>query len=161
MIARAAQWNMSVFRPAGLLAPEVVAAEYVRLAARYENDFGNTKFNVLQTFHEQLTDARGLAMQSCKDAAELRALLGVTDAEPESPVRPAKRVCLREDGLVVTHWEYDHRKYPADVNPKTYVATLCRKRGLPPPVFTCQTRPEDRKFQVFTLVFFANREGRL
>ena len=46
MIARAAQWNLSVFRKGGALPQTEVAKEYMRLAIQYENGVGNSKFCV-------------------------------------------------------------------------------------------------------------------
>lgn len=50
MLARAAQWNMSVFRPAGLLPVEQVAAAYMRLALTWANSIENSKYCLMQLF---------------------------------------------------------------------------------------------------------------
>jgi hypothetical protein len=102
---------------------------YLQLAARYDNDFGNTKFNVLQTFHEHLTDARGLAMQAAAGPEELWALLGLEfSSRPSLP--PAKRTCVRDDdGVVRALFAYDSRRFPGPINPKTALMTLCNARN--------------------------------
>ena len=145
MIARAAQWNMSVFRPAGLLPPDTVVRDYLGLAARYDNEFGNTKFNVLQTLHEQLTDARGLALQSCRDPAELWALMGL-DLPATATV--VSKQCVRDGDRVSADWAYNQRLYPGHINPKTVLSALCKARAAGPATFTCITREKDSYFQV-------------
>ncbi len=50
MVARAAQWNMSVFRSAGLLPAHDVAREYLSLALQFDNHVENSKYCV-QTMH--------------------------------------------------------------------------------------------------------------
>ncbi|XP_052233226.1 tRNA-dihydrouridine(20) synthase [NAD(P)+]-like [Dreissena polymorpha] len=44
MVARAAQWNTSIFRPKGILPVKEVVKEYLKLAINVDNDFPNTKY---------------------------------------------------------------------------------------------------------------------
>ncbi|KAK3745585.1 hypothetical protein QZH41_016225 [Actinostola sp. cb2023] len=55
MVARAAQWNFSVFRKEGPLPTIQVIKEYIKTAIDYDNFFSNTKYCVLILLHEEHT----------------------------------------------------------------------------------------------------------
>lgn len=48
MFARGAQWNVSIFRPEGLLNVYEVMREYLKLAILYDMPYHNAKFTLLQ-----------------------------------------------------------------------------------------------------------------
>ncbi|KAL4706004.1 hypothetical protein ACJJTC_014226 [Scirpophaga incertulas] len=55
MIARAAEWNCSIFRKEGLLPIDDVIKDYLRLAVEYDNSQSNTKYcvqNILRDLQE-------------------------------------------------------------------------------------------------------------
>ncbi|PNW74273.1 hypothetical protein CHLRE_13g592300v5 [Chlamydomonas reinhardtii] len=95
MIARAAMWNASVFRPQGFLPLDEVQREFVRLALKWENALPNTKYCLKEmadtppSFLGRCGGVRTLvgheantAITRAKDAASLCALLGLSAASP-------------------------------------------------------------------------------
>jgi tRNA-dihydrouridine synthase 2 len=76
MCARAAQWNASVFRPDGLLAPADVRAAYARECVRWDNNIGNTKYCLREMLVEDigLESAEGRALGAVKTNADLARL---------------------------------------------------------------------------------------
>ncbi|PJF16736.1 hypothetical protein PSACC_03444 [Paramicrosporidium saccamoebae] len=73
MLARAAQWNVSIFRTEGLLDPMEVSKAYLKKAIEVENPFSNTKYTVLQMWLDRPYSDKNLTrkLQSCKSMAEL------------------------------------------------------------------------------------------
>jgi len=70
MIARAAQWNASIFRKEGLLPLDEVIAEYLKLAVIYDSPATNAKYCVQSMLRELQETPRGkifLAAQSVYD----------------------------------------------------------------------------------------------
>lgn len=71
MIARAAQWNMSVFRAEGQLSTYEVLREYVRLAFTTGNAKENSKYCLMTTLRKEQTTPLGKAITSAKTMREL------------------------------------------------------------------------------------------
>lgn len=70
MIARAAQWNVSIFRKQGLLPLDEVISEYLKLAVIYDSPATNAKYCVQSMLRELQETPRGkifLAAQSVYD----------------------------------------------------------------------------------------------
>ncbi|KAG2443334.1 hypothetical protein HYH02_009400 [Chlamydomonas schloesseri] len=95
MIARAAMWNASVFRPQGFLPLDEVQREFVRLALKWENALPNTKYCLKEmadappSFQGRRGGVRALvgheantAVTRAKDEASLCALLGLSSTAP-------------------------------------------------------------------------------
>lgn len=76
MCARAAQWNASVFRPAGLVAPAEVRAAYARACLLWDNPIGNTKYCLREMLIEDigLETPEGKALHEAKTNADLERL---------------------------------------------------------------------------------------
>jgi tRNA-dihydrouridine synthase 2 len=156
MVARAAQWNLSVFRADGLLPTEQVVRDYLELASQYDNEFGNTKFCVLTTLHQELSTERGAAILASKDFPELYGLFGAGGMlkRPASPDEHAsKRTCQREGDVELMEFPYDQRCYQGPLNPKTALLSLTKERGMPAPSYTSSERALDRRFQVCLLPY--------
>ena len=67
MIARAAQWNCSIFRKSGLLPMEDVITAYLRYAVDYDNAPSNTKYcvqNIIRDLQESPLGKHFLASQT-------------------------------------------------------------------------------------------------
>eukprot|EP00038_Savillea_parva_P015609 m.14523 g.14523 ORF g.14523 m.14523 type:complete len:511 (-) comp3160_c0_seq1:149-1681(-) len=80
MVARAAQWNLSVFRPEGPLPLPEVCCEYLRQAVRYDNTWENSKYCLMSMMkNEQLTPTG----QALRQAASMRQLFDVWDIAHE------------------------------------------------------------------------------
>ncbi|KAG2443352.1 hypothetical protein HXX76_001714 [Chlamydomonas incerta] len=95
MIARAAMWNASVFRPQGFLPLDEVQRDFVRLALKWENALPNTKYCLKEmayappSFQGRRGGARTLlgheantAITRAKDEASLCTLVGLSAASP-------------------------------------------------------------------------------
>ena len=52
MLARAAEWNPSVFRKEGKEDIQVVIKEYIKLAVQYDNPFPVTKYTIQNMLRE-------------------------------------------------------------------------------------------------------------
>ncbi|XP_065915860.1 tRNA-dihydrouridine(20) synthase [NAD(P)+]-like [Dysidea avara] len=71
MIARAAQWNPSIFRKEGLLPVDQVARDYLQLAVDYDNYASNTKYCLAQLLHDQLETELGQSLMKARTMREL------------------------------------------------------------------------------------------
>jgi tRNA-dihydrouridine synthase 2 len=67
MIARAAQWNPSVFRKEGLLPIEDVMLEYLNLAQRYDIHYKNTKYALI---HMEVEGRDGISLRAALGGAK-------------------------------------------------------------------------------------------
>lgn len=59
MLARAAEWNCSIFRKEGKLPIDTVIVEYLKYAVNYDNAPGNTKYCVQNILKELQDTPRG------------------------------------------------------------------------------------------------------
>lgn len=91
MLARAAQWNVSVFRSEGLLPPMLVSQVYLQKAIETENPFSNTKFTLLQMWIDRsYSNVRFTqALQKCKTYVDLCKLFRIEQAEYDEYSLPA------------------------------------------------------------------------
>ncbi|KAJ8303268.1 hypothetical protein KUTeg_019664 [Tegillarca granosa] len=71
MLARAAEWNPSVFRKEGKLPLFDVIKEYVKLCIEYDSNFSNVKYCVLQMMHEDMDQQEGLDTQASATLEEI------------------------------------------------------------------------------------------
>lgn len=71
MIARAAQWNSSVFRPMGKLPLDEVIDAYLRLCIEYDNVFTNTKYCVQMMLRDLQETPRGKRLLNSKTPEEI------------------------------------------------------------------------------------------
>lgn len=70
MVARAAQWNLSVFRKEGLLPIAEVAREFLRLSVLYDNDWSNSKYCLMTMLHNQQLTEIGAQLRQAKGLQE-------------------------------------------------------------------------------------------
>lgn len=70
MVARAAQWNLSVFRKEGLLPIAEVARDFLRLSVTYDNDWSNTKYCLMVMLHNQQLTETGARLRQAKGLQE-------------------------------------------------------------------------------------------
>lgn len=71
MLARAAQWNPSIFRKEGRLSASEVITEYIKLAINFDNNFGNTKYCLQRLLHEDTTSTEALQLLHAKEMLEI------------------------------------------------------------------------------------------
>ena len=167
MVARAAQWNMSVFRSEGLVAPRDVVRDYLQLALRYDNSFTNSKFCVLQTLTSMNNQAVFEAAARCKTMRELCDMFDLQEAyaaaehylsatgmhgEDEGMAAfDASRVRAQGQQQLESVFEADvmcPRKLLGNPgNPKSYLLEYCHLHGVLKEVeYETRQRP-DRKFE--------------
>ncbi|XP_063529174.1 tRNA-dihydrouridine(20) synthase [NAD(P)+]-like [Cydia strobilella] len=71
MLARAAEWNCSIFRKEGLLPMDTVIKEYLKLAVDYDNSPSNTKYNVQNILRELQETPRGRQFLECQTLEQI------------------------------------------------------------------------------------------
>lgn len=73
MLARAAQWNCSIFRPGQehLLPVDEVIKEYLKYAVAYDNVFGNTKYCVQNMLRAQQESTKGQLLLKATNIDEI------------------------------------------------------------------------------------------
>ncbi|OAE27139.1 hypothetical protein AXG93_4666s1090 [Marchantia polymorpha subsp. ruderalis] len=79
MVARAACWNVSVFRPGGKLPWEDVKKEYIKKSILWDNDIKSTKHELKEMImhYSCLEFAEGKLLNKCKDIADVSDMYGV------------------------------------------------------------------------------------
>lgn len=70
MVARAAQWNCSIFRPSGKLPVDQVISEYLKYSIDYDNVYGNTKYCVQMMLRELQDSPKGKQLLGSQDAED-------------------------------------------------------------------------------------------
>ena len=71
MVARAAQWNCSIFHPEGKLPVEEVIVAYLKYAIDYDNIFSNTKYNVQMMLRDLQETPSGRRVLGAKTVEEI------------------------------------------------------------------------------------------
>nr|CAD7594079.1 unnamed protein product [Timema genevievae] len=167
MLARAAQWNCSVFRPDGKLPLDEVIVSYLRYAIEYDNSGSNTKYclqNMLRELQEtprgkkfletqtleQMCSLWGLGEQCRQKQVEMkqRGLLGRRDVVPASLEPRLKKRKVEEEGDMVTELQcaFLRNVYGSDVElPKTRLLMWSRKNRVRQPEYN--TLQEDKLFK--------------
>jgi len=119
MVARAAQINVSIFRPEGPLPMDELIEKYLRLCVDYDNAPHNAKYNVQSILRELQETPRGKRFLQCqtlqqiceiwhlgdycrRKQRELRTLGNSGRAEVEPPEAQAKRQKLEEASTLIT-----------------------------------------------------------
>uniref|UniRef100_UPI00193A55AE tRNA-dihydrouridine(20) synthase [NAD(P)+]-like isoform X1 n=2 Tax=Styela clava TaxID=7725 RepID=UPI00193A55AE len=170
MIARSAQWNMSVFRKEGLLSTDDVVKDYLKYAIKYNNHFINCKFCIQEILRDKQESPMGKQLRSSSslreicciwgmeeeyDAAEkrrneLRVKLGLVDEKSLEPdAKRIKRSDIVEMNFQIKRCEYDLKK---NKTPKTILYEYTLKEELKPPFYTTECRSTDRHFQSIVTV---------
>uniref|UniRef100_A0A8C9W4R5 Dihydrouridine synthase 2 n=1 Tax=Scleropages formosus TaxID=113540 RepID=A0A8C9W4R5_SCLFO len=162
MLARAAMWNPSIFRPQGMLSLEQVMDAYIRHAVRYENHASNTKYCLCQMLRERMESPLGKLLHAAQTNAEICEAFGLGDfyrdtqewlkvqqetlhANAGSP-RSLDQPTL--DGDVVTMpVKFIRREYPPQITPKMCLLEWSRREKLEQPSYETVRRPLDRAFQ--------------
>lgn len=97
MCARGAQWNLSIFRPEGLLPFDVAKRHFVRRAIEYDNPWNFTKFQIREILgHRKLLNSEeGQRLNKTKTWDDLAELYDLEDVLKESREK-RRRANLRE-----------------------------------------------------------------
>lgn len=176
MLARAAQWNLSIFRKEGPLPVSEVVKEYLKVAVDYDNPFPNTKYCVAQMLYDQVDTLFGrkvLGTTSMRELCNIWELvpyldeveaqrskfidglslndqkeLGVASFGPTASKRRKMEVETTEDGTMELFVQFVKREYQQWVtSPKSVLLEWLRTQSLPPPVYDTVERSKDRLFK--------------
>lgn len=71
MLARAAEWNCSIFRSEGMLPIETVIKEYLMLAVDFDNTPSNTKYCIQNILRELQETPRGREFLECQTLEQI------------------------------------------------------------------------------------------
>ncbi|RUS76586.1 hypothetical protein EGW08_015664 [Elysia chlorotica] len=165
MVARAAQWNCSVFRREGPLPYREVMLSYLRYAFEYDNNEINTKYCVLQILHDKMTEApeadRCLTAKSLQDFAEIWSMeeeysnILMKRKEKERQIlhmaggdfAGVKKQKL-DGGLTLFELpvRFDKRCYSPTMTPKQILNNWSKNEHIGKPIYTTEERPTDRCF---------------
>ncbi|XP_078607948.1 tRNA-dihydrouridine(20) synthase [NAD(P)+]-like [Branchiostoma floridae x Branchiostoma japonicum] len=159
MVARAAQWNFSIFRPEGMLPADDVIRDYLRYAVDYDNVALNSKYVLQQILQAEQQSPRGQKLLATQALREMCALWDLADYYDDVQVRRrAKQEELERkkglsryeprlvDGIYTMHVEYIRKEYPSAVSPKTILLNWSRSEYLPQPTYETVKQGSDTKF---------------
>ncbi|KAF9414673.1 hypothetical protein HW555_007451 [Spodoptera exigua] len=91
MIARAAEWNCSIFRKEGLLPMDTVIEEYLKLAVEYDNSPSNTKYCIQNILRDLQDTPRGRQFLDCQTLEQICSIWGLGEFCRETQVSYQKR----------------------------------------------------------------------
>ncbi|GFR72824.1 tRNA-dihydrouridine(20) synthase [NAD(P)+]-like [Elysia marginata] len=165
MVARAAEWNCSVFRREGPLSYRDVISSYLNYAFEYDNYEINTKYCVLQMLHDKMTEApeadRCLTAKSLQDFAEIWGMeeeyciiLRKRKTKESEILRMAggdsAGVKKRKVDGGLTCFElpvrFEKRFYSPTMTPKQILNNWSKNNHLGKPIYKTEERPTDRCF---------------
>lgn len=145
MIARAAEWNPSIFRKEGMLPIQDVIKKYLKLSIDLDNPSANTKYcvqNILRELQESEMGKRFLEAQTMEQICDVwqmkdyckqkqlefykQGMLMRRDVVPGGP--EMKRQKLSDDNLIVQNIAFIRSNYPRDPTlPKSVFHEHCKK----------------------------------
>lgn len=71
MLARAAEWNCSIFRKQGLLPLDEVIIDYLKVAIDYDNSPSNTKYCIQNMLRELQNTPKGKLFLECQTMKQI------------------------------------------------------------------------------------------
>lgn len=167
MLARAAQWNPSIFRKEGRLSASEVITEYIKLAINFDNNFGNTKYCLQRLLHEDATSTEALQLLHAKEMLEICEIWNLTsyyeDAvqrrthkmetmkDNENEKRKRKRSNLSSE-ITEMKVKYLRKLYTGGVTPKGILLEWSRRNSIKQPTYETIEREEDRWFKSVVVV---------
>jgi len=165
MIARAAEWNSSVFRKEGLRTLDDVIKDYLKYSITYDSPLTNIKYNLQNILHEELETPRGKALLSADLVREICALWGMGEFYDETLANQQlkaellkKRTAsgeaviqrrLLSDGteFVEVDFKYNKREYGANkTSPKMILHDWLKKHKKQEPVYQTKHNPDDKMY---------------
>jgi len=167
MVARAAEWNPSVFRSEGRLEYDIVMKSYLRYAFLYDNNDLNTKYCVLQLLHDKMTvlpekPDKCLAAKTLEEFADIWGIkTDYTEIMRQRQQRRQELVHVHseknnygvkkrksENGLEIIELpvRYNKRNYPCNLTPKQTLNNLWKKEPAGRPEYDTTERIDDRCF---------------
>ncbi|KAK7505824.1 hypothetical protein BaRGS_00003095 [Batillaria attramentaria] len=170
MIARAAEWNCSIFRREGQLPLYDVVKAYIRYAFQYDNNEINSKYCILQMMHESMDMPEGQGTLSVKTHEDISEVWGMQDCYRQV-LQDRKRLegslyqqagdgsygfkrRKADDGCVVIEIpvKFDKKCYLPAMSPKQSLHEWCQRCLYGNPKYKTVERPGDRSFNSHVLV---------
>lgn len=175
MLARAAMWDLSIFRKEGPLPREHVVTDYLRLCVRYDNSTQNTKYVVQQMLQEHSDSSKGRAIQHSATIREVCCAWEIEDVYEEEMKkleereitinnRPECKRKLAEEGgsakrtkeeadtvgedVIVVNVAFVRKEYPVSGHsPKSIVVEYAKKNDLDMPSYETFQRDVDKMYR--------------
>ena len=164
MLARAAQWNLTIFRPAGFLPWEDIVKAYIKYAVDYENTEINSKYCVQQTMHEILNTEIGQNLQHSGTLRQICDLFGMAeyyDVQIAAHLKKERETNnLSEQGghtykkrklddgteLCEMQLKFNRNLYRIVRSPKTILYEWTHRNGLEAPKYESVQNKNDRNY---------------
>ncbi|ESO91102.1 hypothetical protein LOTGIDRAFT_191598 [Lottia gigantea] len=167
MLARAAQWNPSIFRKDGLLPLEDVIKQHIKYAVEYDINAMNTKYCLLQIMHNSMDMAEGQPMLDSKHLSEMCDIWKLEEFyKTIQRMRIKKRERLMddeniynnkiiakrmktEDGSILIQLpvRFIKSNYPGNISPKQLLHTKYMKKHTKAPPYNTVQRDSDKCFK--------------
>ncbi|CAK1549872.1 unnamed protein product [Leptosia nina] len=175
MIARAAEWNCSIFRKEGLLPMDTVITEYLKLAVDFDNSPSNTKYCVQNVLRELQDTPRGRKFLDCQTLEQICAIWELNDycrekqklyqtlgisgrwqVNPDELQPPNKRFKPEDDLTEVEEMKvcFIRANYTHLTLPKTELHSWAGKNGYKLPIY--ETKQVEKLFR--TLLTFNGKK---
>lgn len=167
MLARAAQWNPSIFRKEGRLSASQVITEYVKLAIDFDNNFGNTKYCLQRLLHEDTTSSEALQLLHAKEMRDICEIWNLTSYFDDAVQRRKHKMETMKDDenekrkrkssdssseITEIKVKYLRKMYTGGVTPKGILLEWSRRNRIKQPTYETIEREEDRWFKSVVLV---------
>lgn len=161
MIARAAEWNPTIFRAEGKLPLLDVVKEYVKVAIEWDNNWVNTKYCVLQMMHDNMLDyPEGELTQAAMSMEDISEIWGLKDYYLQVRQKLSKisegselqgdRVSIEtnENGgyRICMPLRFEKKDFSCKISPKLKLFEWTRSKELPKPTYNTTEKSEDRTF---------------
>jgi len=159
MLARAAQWDPSVFRKEGNLPLVEVMKEYTKFAVRYDFVKENVKYVLCRMIGDTTKEEAFMKIQMARDVQDICTALELDEYRKtvlrerakrredilEDDFEPASKRAKKGDTITLSV-VYNRKLYPNTVSPIQVLAEHCQKNSLGDPSFTT-TEDSDRTFK--------------
>lgn len=167
MLARAAQWNPSIFRKEGRLSASQVITEYIKLAIDFDNNFGNTKYCLQRLLHEDTTSSEALQLLHAKEMRDICEIWNLTSYFDDAVQRRKHKMETMKDDenekrkrkssdssseITEIKVKYLRKMYAGGVTPKGILLEWSRRNRIKQPKYETIEREEDRWFKSVVLV---------
>lgn len=166
MLARAAQWNPSIFRKEGRLPASQVIPDYIRLAVDFDNPVGNTKYCIQGLLHDYTTSPEAeliLHTSNLREICEIWNLVSYYETavqrkkafeESTENEGERKKRKLSEDinGITEMKIKYCRRDYANGVTPKALLLEWTRRNHMGQPTYEIIEREQDRWYKSVVVV---------
>ncbi|XP_067929611.1 tRNA-dihydrouridine(20) synthase [NAD(P)+]-like isoform X2 [Watersipora subatra] len=174
MVARAAEWNVSIFRKEGILSKDQLINEYIKVAIDYDNHWTNTKYCVQQILGSDVQSDEGTQLLASKCPEDIYSVYNMMDyyndvhARHElyrqtrreieergyDDIKGLKVKIVRDEQSRVVSYEsnllYDRKVSEGNQTPKMYLYNYLRRTGelfSSKPSFHMETEEGGRRFR--------------